>query len=101
MAMHDFNLLSDNDVSEGWEERKDGRERCSAVYNEERHMINFKAIREVAHASSTFIGMRYNDNLVAPIDKFCRKLVNMTFDSSWLRKEEIAGHSNVVSHCEG
>lgn len=68
MAMYDFNLLPDNDVSEGWEERKDGRKRCGAVYNEEGHMVDFQAIREVAHASSTFIGMRYNDNLVAPID---------------------------------
>ena len=71
MAMYNFNLLPDNDVSEGREERKDGRKRCGAVYNEERHMVDFQPIREVAHASSTFIGMRYNDNLVAPIDQFC------------------------------
>ena len=69
--MYDFNLLPNNDVSEGWEERKDSRKCCCAIYNQEGHMVDFQAIREIAHASSPFIGMRYNDDLVAPIDQFC------------------------------
>ena len=61
-------------------------------------MIDFESICEVPDACTTFVGMRYDDNLMATVDKFGGELVDMTFDSSRLGEEEVADHGDAVRH---
>jgi len=98
MAMHDLDLLPYNDVAKYWKERENCRESRGSIDDKERDMVDFEAIGEVSDASSAFVRMRYNDDLVASIDQLCRELINVTLDSSRLWKEEVADHSNIVWH---
>ena len=98
MSMHYLNLLPNDDVAKDREEGEDGWKGRGAVDYEERHIVHFEAICEVSYASSFFVGMRDDYNLVAAIDELRRDLVDMTFDSSRLGKEEVADHGNVVRH---
>lgn len=69
MTVNNFNLLSDNNIAEYWEEGENGRHCGLAIDDEERDMVHFKTIGEVSNATTTFVGMRYDDYLVASIDE--------------------------------
>jgi hypothetical protein len=98
MSMHDFNLLSNDNVSEDGEEGEDSWEGGGAVDDEEGDVVDLEAIREVSHSRSPLVCMRDDDDLVAPVDEFRGELVDVAFDSAWLWEEVIADHSNVVRH---
>jgi len=100
MPMHNLYLLSDDNVAKDWEEREDGWEGRCAVDDEEGNMVDFEAIGEIPHARPSFVCMRNNNHLMAAVDKLRRELVDVTFDSSRLGKEEIADHGDVVRHDE-
>ena len=104
VTVDDVDLLADHDVSEYGEEGEDGREGGGAVDDGEGDMVDLDAVRKISDPFPVGVRMRYDDDLVAPIDQFRRKLVDVAFDPSWLREEEVANHSNVVSkarHLEG
>ena len=61
-------------------------------------MIDFQTICEIPDTGTPFIGMSDNDNFMTTVDELCGQLVDVAFDSSWLREEEVADHSNVVRH---
>jgi len=69
VSMNDLDLLSNHDVSK---DREKG-EHCGhcrlPVYDQERHMVDFKPIGEVPDACAAFIGMSYDNNFVSSIDK--------------------------------
>lgn len=96
MAVYNVDLLSNDDVAEYWEEREDGRKRGRAIDDEEGHIVDFETVRQVADAFPILIRVSYDHHLVASINKSLRQLINVTFDASWLRKEEVANHSNIV-----
>jgi len=61
-------------------------------------MVDFEAVGQVVNASTPFVSVRDHDDLMTSIDELHRQLVDMAFDSSWLRIEEVADHGNVVRH---
>lgn len=63
-------------------------------------MINFEAIGEISDASAALIRVSDYDNLMAAVDEFGRQLINMTFDASRLREEEVTDHGYLVRHVE-
>lgn len=101
MAMHNLNLFANDDVAEDGKEREDCWECGSSIYDQERYMVDLEAIRKVAYTCSTFVVMCDDYDFVAAINQLCRQLVDMTFDSSRLGKEEVAYHSDVVRHIGG
>jgi hypothetical protein len=68
--MHDLNLFSNDDVAEYGEKGKEGRHCGFAVNDEERNMVDLKAICEVSHAGPAFVGMSDDNDLVAAVDEF-------------------------------
>ena len=63
-------------------------------------MIDFNTIREISDSSSTLVGVCNNNYLVTTVNELRRELVDMAFDTSWLGKEEVADHRNIVRHLE-
>jgi hypothetical protein len=61
-------------------------------------MVDLESIREISDPSASFVGVCYDDDFVAAIDKLGGQLVNVRFYASWLRKEEVANHSDVERH---
>ena len=100
MPMYNFDLLSDYDVAKDGKEREDSWQSRLSIDDEERNMINFESVCEVPDTSSTFVCMGYDNYFMAAIDEFSRQLIDMGFYSSWLWKEEVADHGNVVRHLD-
>lgn len=98
MPVYNLNLFSNYDVAEYREERKDGREGGLPVDDEERDMVDLYAIREVSYTGPFFVCVGYDYNLVSAINELRRKLVDVTFNASWLGEEEVADHGNIVRH---
>lgn len=96
MAMHDVDLLPDDNVAEYGEEGEDGRKRRRPVDDKERDVVDLHAVGEVANTLASGIFMCNHNDLVAPVDKLRRELVDVTFHASGLRKEKVANHSDVV-----
>ena len=101
VPMHDFNLLSQNDVSEYWEEGKDGRKSSFSIDDKERYMVDLETIGEIPNTSPPFICMGDDDDFVATIDEFSRELVDVAFNATGLGEKEVADHRDIVWHWEG
>lgn len=69
MAMYNLNLLTNHNVSEDREEREDRRHGRLPIDHEEGDMVYFEPIGEVANAGSSLVGMGYDDDFMAAIDK--------------------------------
>ncbi len=93
-----YNLypLSNDDVAEEREEGEDGRKGGGAVDDGKGNMEDFDAIGQVSDTLSILIGVGDNNDLVASVDQLRRELVDVAFDSSGLRVEEIAHHGDIV-----
>ena len=98
MAMNYFNLLPDYDVPKYWKEGEDRWHRRLSVNDEKRDMVDFESIGKVVDSCTAFVGMSDHDDLVAAVDELRGELVDVAFNSSWLRKEEVAYHGDVVRH---
>ena len=70
MTMHNFNLLSDDDVPEDREEGKHGGEGGFSVYYEKWDMIHFQTIGEISDPCTSLVCMRDDDDFVTAIDEF-------------------------------
>lgn len=101
MAMDYFDSLPDYDVPKYWKEGEDRWHRRLSINDEKRDVVHFKAIRKVVNSCTAFVGMGDYNDLVAAVDELCGELVDVAFNSSWLGKEEIADHRNVVRHFGG
>ena len=53
-------------------------------------MIDFKAISQVSHPCSAFVGVGDDDYFVTAIDQFGGKLIYVTFNAAGLGEKEIA-----------
>lgn len=82
MTMYNLYLFSYNDISKDWEEREDGGEGCSSIYDQEGDMIDLQSVREISYACSPFVCVCDYDHFVASIDQFRGQLVDVTFDAS-------------------
>lgn len=77
MAMYNLNFLAYYNVSEEGKKRKDGREGCLAVDDEERAVVDFQAVGEVSHSCSTSVCMCDDDDFVTAVDEFLRVLAQV------------------------
>lgn len=98
MSMDDLDLLPNDNVAEDWEEREHCWEGRVSVDDQEGDMIDFEAVCQVMNAGSTFGGMSDDNHFVTSIYQLRSNLIDVTFDSSRCRKEEVANHSDVVWH---
>ena len=64
-------------------------------------MVDFETICKISYTCSAIICVCDYYHFMSSIDELCRELVDMTFDSAWLGKEEIADHCDVVGHFGG
>lgn len=94
--MYDINLFSYYDVPEDGEEREDSRHGCRAVNGPKRHIVALEAICEVSYSCSVIVGVGYDHHFVTAIDEPLGKLIYVALDTSWLGKEEVADHSDVI-----
>jgi hypothetical protein len=62
--------FTNSNVAEDGEEGEDGRECRLAIDNEERDVVDFKAVCEVPYTCPASIGVSDDNHLVAPINKF-------------------------------
>jgi hypothetical protein len=74
MAVHDFNLLPDDDVAEDGEEGKHGGEGRLPIDDEEGHMIDFDAIGQVPYSVPAFVCMGDDDDFMASVDEFLLRI---------------------------
>ena len=70
MPMHDFNLLSQNNIPKDRKEGKDSRESSFSIDNKERYMIDLEAIGEISNTGAPLIGVGDDDDFMAAIDEF-------------------------------
>lgn len=98
MSMYDLDLLADENIAKDWEAGEHSRHGCFPEYDQERDMVYFEPIRKIANASPTFVRVRDNDGLMSAVDQFRCDLIEVAFDSSWLREEVVADHGDVVRH---
>lgn len=68
--MNDFDLLTDDDVPEMWEEGEDGRERCLSIHSPKGHIVDLEAIGEVSDPSASRVLVGDDDNFVSTINEF-------------------------------
>lgn len=94
--MHDVDLFSYYNVSEYGKEGEDGGKSGRAIDDPERHIVNLETIGQVPNTLSVIVGVGYDHNLVASVDEPLGQLVYVTLDSSWLGKEEVADHGDVI-----
>lgn len=94
--MDDVDLLPYEDVPEDRKKGEDGGKGCRAVDDKEGNVVDLEAIGEVAYAFTVVVGVCYDNDLVAPVNEPLGELIDVALDSSWLRKEEVADHSDVV-----
>lgn len=101
MAVGDVDPFSQHDVAEDGEEGEDRGEACGSVHDQERYVIDLEAVCEIPDPCPSLVCVRYDDDLVAPVDELAGELVDVTFDSSRLGEEEVANHSDVIRspHC--
>jgi len=100
MAMYDLNLLAEDNVAKDRKEGEDGWKGRRAVDNKKGNVVDFEAIGKIPNTSPAVVSMRDDDDFVASVYELCRELVDMAFDSSWLGKEVVADHGNIVRHRE-
>ncbi|PQE29459.1 hypothetical protein CJF32_00003236 [Rutstroemia sp. NJR-2017a WRK4] len=98
MPMNNFYLFSNNNIAKYWKEGEDGWKGAGAENDEEWHMVDLESVCEVSYSGSIVVGVRYYYDFVSAINELCRKLIDVTFDTSRCWKEEVADHSNVVRH---
>jgi hypothetical protein len=75
MTMDNLNLFANNDVPEYGEEREERRHRGLAVDDEERDMVDFETVGEIAYSCSAFVGMGDDDDFVPAVDEFLQTLI--------------------------
>ena len=97
MAVNDLDPLPNYDIAEDGEKREDSGKGSVPVDDKERHVEDLDAVGLVAYAFPIVVGMGDNDDFMATVYQLGRELVDVTLDPSWLRKEEIAYHGDVVS----
>lgn len=61
-------------------------------------MIDFETVCKISDTCSVLICVCNNYDFVSSVDEFRGELVDMTFDASWLWKEEVADHGYIVRH---
>jgi len=96
MPVYDLDTFADEDVAEDGKQGEDGGEGGVPVDNGEGNVVDLEAVGEVADAVAVAVGVGDYDDFVAAVDEFCGELVDVGFDSPWLRVEEVADHGDVV-----
>ena len=68
VAMHNLNLLSNDNIPEDGEEREDGWEGRCSIDDEKWNVVDFEAIRKISHSSPPIVCMSDDDDFVPSIN---------------------------------
>jgi hypothetical protein len=79
MAMNNFDLFSENDVSEDGKEGEDGWKRGLSVDDEEGNMVDFETVGEISDSCSAFVCMCDYDDFMASVDEFLNGVNFVTY----------------------
>jgi len=96
VTMHDLNLLPNDNIPEYGEEGEDRGEGRGAIHDEERHMVDFEAIREIADTGAPIVRVSNDYHLVSTVDELGGELVDVALDAAGLGKEEVADQGYIV-----
>lgn len=96
MAVNNVDLFPYDNIPKDGKEGEDGRESGRAIDDPKRHVVDLETIGEIPNALAVVVGVGYDHNLVASVDEPLGQLVYVTFDSTWLGKEEVADHGDVI-----
>lgn len=96
MAVNNLYALPDTDISEDGKEGKDSGKSGGTVDDKEGDVVDFDAVGKVSDTFAIVVGVGDDDDLVTAIDEFRGNLVYVGFYTTWLRKEEVADHGDVV-----
>ena len=72
VSMNDFNLLSNDDISEYWKEGENCWKCRSAVDDEKGNVVDFKAICQVSHTSPAFVRVSNYYHFMSSVNELCR-----------------------------
>ena len=100
MTVNDLDLFANDNVAKDREDGEHGRHRSFSIDDQERHMVDLEAIREIVNTGPAFVCIGYHDDFVSSIYEFCGQLIHVTFNTSWLWEEVITDHGDVVRHLE-
>lgn len=70
MAVHNLDLLADDNVPENGEEGEDGRECSFTVDDPEGDVVDFESVGEVTDSFASFERVGDDNDLVATVDEF-------------------------------
>lgn len=73
MAMHDLDLLSDDNVAKYREKGEHRWHRRFTVYDEERDMVDLEAVREIPNPRAPFVRMCNYYDFVAAVNEFLER----------------------------
>ena len=68
VAVDDLDLFAYDNIAEDGKKRKNRWHSSLAIYNEERYVIDFEAIREISNSSPTLVCVSDDHHFVTSID---------------------------------
>lgn len=69
VTMDDLNLLSNDDIAENGKEGEDSWKRGLSINDEKGNMVDFETIGKISDSCASFVGMGYDDDFMAAVDK--------------------------------
>ncbi len=72
MAMHNLYLLSNDDIPKDGKKRKDRREGCFPIDDQEWNMIDLETIGKISNTGTTSICMCDDDHFMSAVNQFLR-----------------------------
>jgi hypothetical protein len=72
MTVYYLNSFADYDVAKDGKERENGRKRGLSIDDQERDIVDFKAVCEISYTGAPGVGVSDDNHLVASIDEFLK-----------------------------
>lgn len=72
VAVHNLDLLTNENLAQQWKRAEDGRESGRAVNHPMREMVDLDTVRQIAYATAAriVVGMCDDDDIMATVDEF-------------------------------
>ena len=101
MSMYNLDLLPNDDIAQDGKCREDSWKCRFSIHDQERDMIDLESIGEIVNTCPALVDVCDDHDFVASVYELCGQLIDMALDSSWLGKEEVTDHCDVVRHPGG
>jgi hypothetical protein len=101
VAVHNGDVLPNENIAHHHHASVECREGVSIVKWKVGQVVHFDATGNVPNANTVSVRVRQNDDLVSSPNQAQRQVIQMTFNTSNIWKEEIANHTNSVFGTSG